>query len=351
MRDYAGIYRPRRLSEVVGQIHIRRAISNLLRNFAATGEFPRLIVLAGPFGTGKTTLARILGSYLNCDKGPLQACLECANCKATLGGYNPDIWEVDAVSNSGVADMPQFTEWLNFTVRGRRKMLILDEAHQLSKKAWDSLLKLIEDGSQRATIVCCTTDVQKIPDTILSRGQQLKLLKLSHEDLISVAKRILTAEGIEVESEEVLSQLAKAAAGHARDVAKLIQTAQLYSDNPQRIELKAIDLMLGTFERQDALEFLQACLDKRRDQISDLIAKHFHNPDDFCNSVMQLLEHDLYLRSVMMKPNLQASDTDITGLLALFEDTVHHLKFNRTLAALRVGFERWLLPNGAVCMG
>lgn len=345
MRDYTSIHRPRRLAEVVGQLHVKRAASNLLREFAANSFFPRILVIVGPYGTGKTTVGRILSSYINCEQGPLKACLECESCKAVAGGYHPDVWEVDAASNSSVNDIPQFKEWISYKVRCRRKILILDEAHQLSPKAWDSMLKVAEDGTQQATIVVCTTEYEKLPETIQSRSTIiLKLLKHNPQDLKALAEKVCRVENIQIDSDETLMQLVRNADGHARDIVRNLQAAQLYSRQVGLIDAEAVESMLGLTETAKARRFIQAALQKDKPGMLSVLDETYLIGDDFCNTVLELLRHELFLRSVLSKnPQFEGATGDALRLLGMVEDTRHRLRFGDSLATILVAYERWLL--------
>lgn len=340
-------YRPRKISEIYGQLHIKRAISNLLKTFSTRGEFPRSIILCGPYGTGKTTLARIIARYANCDKGPLTACGECESCQLFEKEESPDFWEVDAVSYNSVEDVPIFKEWISFTVRGRKKFLVLDEAHRLSGTAWDALLKVIEEGDENVCFVMCTTETHKIPATIVSRSQQLKLFKLGAQELADLGRRVADKEGITIESENALMNLVRKSDGHARDLVKFLESALMYGDNPKVISEEAVNIMMDIQMTDVADACLRAALSENREEVIKQVEQQYYRSQDFCHSMVELLRQEIYLRSVLAK-NLRFGDyktKNILTLLSMLEDTCYRMGLGETLTAFYIGYERWKLGH------
>ena len=338
-------YRPKKISEIYGQTHIKRALSNILKTFSKSGDFPRSIIFSGPYGTGKTTIARILARYTNCKEGPLSACGKCESCTSFEKERNPDFWEVDAVSYTSVEDVPIFKEWISFNVRGRKKFLVLDEAHRLSATAWDALLKIIEEGTENVCFVMCTTEDEKIPSTIISRSQHLKLFKLGAQELIELGKMIIEKEGIGIESENSLINMVRKSDGHARDLVRSIESALLYSEKENYITDDAVNIMLDIVSNQRMDACLRAALSRKKEEIIDILAEEYAYSQNFCRGLIELLRHEAYLRSILSKNSSfsEYKSKDILTLLSLLEDTCYRMKLGESLASFYVSYERWSL--------
>lgn len=352
MKNLASTYRPKKISQLYGQKHIKLAMSNLLKEFSRSGEFPRCMIITGPWGTGKTTISRMILRYLACQNGPLTACNECESCKALDIDQNPDYYEIDAASHNGVEDVSMFMEWSSFKTRYKRRFLVLDEAHRLSKAAWDCLLKFLEDSTQNTTFVFCTTERDKIPPTIISRAQaELKLLKIRPEDLLLLAREICEKEKITFESEEGLSNLIRRADGHARDLLKFIEQAELYGiEDPSKgryITNDAVYLMLEIYDIQTAKATLHAIFQKKKEEIVSIVQSKFTTSDYFVKSILELLRHELFLRSMLQTETefKEAKLDEVVRLCGLLEDTINRLKLGESLSSLYIAYERWNHPE------
>lgn len=242
-------YRPQTFSEVVGQAHIIRT----LQNQVGSGSVAHAYLFTGGRGVGKTSVARILAKAVNCEskvkgfnsakamsdkqklkvKGsPNDACGVCSVCKQIEAGNFIDLVEIDAASNTGVDNIRDLIEHVKFAPsHGVFKVFIIDEVHMLSKGAFNALLKTLEEPPAHAIFILATTEIQKVPPTIISRTQRFDFKSLPVEDLMSHMKTILSQEKITI-SEEVLALIAAGAGGSARDCLSLLDKVLSLGNNP-----------------------------------------------------------------------------------------------------------------------
>ena len=224
-------YRPRTLSELIGQDVFVKTISNAIK----INKLHHAFLLTGTRGVGKTSSARILALSLNCEKyktPTLTPCLECDCCKAILNGANSDVVEFDAASNTGKDDIHEnIIDKINFApMISRYKVYIVDEVHMLSKSAFNALLKTLEEPPERVKFVFATTEVNKVPITILSRCQKFYLKNVAEETIFLHLKDICNKENISFE-ESGLRLIAKYANGSVRDSLSLLDQAITIGEN------------------------------------------------------------------------------------------------------------------------
>lgn len=246
-------WRPRRFSELVGQEHVVRALSNALD----TGRMHHAYLFTGTRGVGKTTIARILAKSINCEQGmSAQPCGECAICQAVDAGRFVDLLEIDAASNTSVDDVREVIENAQYApARGRYKVYLVDEVHMLSKSAFNALLKTLEEPPPHVEFLLATTDPQKLPATVLSRCLKFDLKRLLPEQIDAQLRHILDAEAI-THDDDSLAELARAADGSLRDGLSLLDQALAYGDGG--LQAEPVRSMLGTVERNRLAEILDA---------------------------------------------------------------------------------------------
>src|SRR5512147_1998631 len=208
-------WRPQRFDEVVGQ----QAVTRTLRNAIASGRIAQAFVFAGSRGCGKTTTARILARALNCVKGPTaDPCGECDACIEIAQGRDMDVMEIDAASHTGIDNIREVViAGLSVApVRDRYKVFLIDEVHQLSTSSFNALLKSIEEPPAHVVFMMATTELHKIPDTILSRSQVFEFKTIPTKAIAEQLRRIADAEKIDI-PDAALGLIARAAEGSMRD--------------------------------------------------------------------------------------------------------------------------------------
>ncbi len=244
-------YRPKRFSDVVGQTHIVKT----LRNAVLAGAPAHAYLFCGSRGLGKTTLARVLARALNCEnlQNNAEACMECRTCREIEAGSFLDMLEVDAASNTGVDNVRALIDTIHFQpTSGKYKMYIIDEAHMLSKGAWNALLKTLEEPPAKTVFVLATTETAKVPATIHSRAQNFTFSRFSTLELEEQLALVLGQEKKQV-APEVLSLIAKQANGGMRDALTLLdQVLSLGEDS----SVTEVEKLLGLTNRQILIELL-----------------------------------------------------------------------------------------------
>jgi DNA polymerase-3 subunit gamma/tau len=207
-------FRPQTFDELVGQDDVLQSLKKALEQ----RRVPHAFLFAGSRGVGKTTSARILARCLNCERGPTaEPCGTCAACRSILDGSNPDVMEIDAASNRGVDDVRRLRESIGFaTMQSRYRVVILDEAHMMTKEAFNAFLKTLEEPPPQVVFVLATTELHKVPETIRSRCQVLLFHRVGEPDLQRRLRSIADKEGVAV-PDDVLAEIAAAVKGGVRD--------------------------------------------------------------------------------------------------------------------------------------
>src|SRR5574338_428600 len=259
-RVLARKYRPQTFGELVGQ----EALVQTLTNAIETGRIAHAVILTGVRGIGKTTTARIIARALNCvgpdGKGGPTAhpCGVCVNCRAIADDRHVDVIEMDAASRTGVDDMRELIEGVRYKpVSARYKVYIIDEVHMLSKSAFNALLKTLEEPPEHVKFLFATTEVNKVPVTVLSRCQRFDLRRIPAEKLAAHFTEVSAAEGVEIEP-EAIGMIARAAEGSARDGLSILDQAIAHGGGA--VTAGQVRDMLGLADRGRIRRLLQVVL-------------------------------------------------------------------------------------------
>ncbi|MDY3562710.1 DNA polymerase III subunit gamma/tau [Gemmata sp. JC673] len=287
-------YRPQQFSELIGQEHVAGALVNALKS----GRVAHAYLFTGARGVGKTSAARILAKALNClktDKATPTPCDECDSCRAVMTGDDVDVLEIDGASNNKVEEVRDLRQNVGFRpARGRYKIYIIDEVHMLSTSAFNALLKTLEEPPEHVKFILATTEVQKIPITILSRCQRFDFAHVGPGKIFEQLKRIVEREGHQAD-DDALRLVARRAAGSMRDSQSLLD--QLLASSSGPLTAEQVTAVLGTAGDDRVIELAKAILANDPKTALDRIAEWVERGLQIGELIDQVVE---YWRALML---------------------------------------------------
>lgn len=270
-------YRPQTFEDLLGQDALVQTLTNAIQN----NHLHHAYILTGIRGVGKTTTARLIARAINCTGpdgkgGPtIHPCGECENCKAIAADRHIDVIELDAASKTGVDDMREILDGVRYKpTMARYKVYIIDEVHMLSKSAFNALLKTLEEPPAHVMFIFATTEIRKVPVTILSRCQRFDLQRISIETLVKLFHKVLTAENIEAE-DEALHAVARAADGSARDGLSMLDQAIVLGNG--KIDAETVKNMLGLADRQQTFSMYEKLLEGNVAEVLQILHQLYTN--------------------------------------------------------------------------
>src|SRR5881227_3196193 len=307
-------YRPQTFADVVGQEAVVRTLTNAIEQ----DKVRQAYLFAGPRGTGKTSMARILAKSLNCAHGPTPTPDNtCHACVSIANGSSLDVVEMDAASQRGIDDIREIRERVVMQpVEGRYKVYILDEAHQLTDAAFNALLKLIEEPPPHLVFVFCTTDLSKMLPTVRSRCQTFAFSRPRLPELVQLLRRV--AEGEEIEAPDAaLSLVARSARGSYRDAVSTLD--QLAAATEKQVTVQSVLQLLGAVEEEALFRLCDLVVDRDTAGALTFIEELSEQGQDLGRLVTDLLEH---LRHLMLVQHMG----EVPDTLPMTEETRERLR-------------------------
>lgn len=287
------VWRPGTFSEVVGQNHISLTLKNAVLQNRVTHAY----LFSGPRGTGKTSLAKIMGKALNClDLHDGEPCNKCLNCQGINEGSFLDYFEIDAASNRGIDEIRDMREKVKFIPsQGRTKVYVIDEVHMLTNEAFNALLKTLEEPPQHVVFILATTEPHKIPLTILSRCQRYDFKKIYEEGIKNRLLEIIEIEKLSVE-DKALDLIVKKAEGGMRDAISILDQGISSSGNDQ-LTLEDIEDILGTLNEEQLFNVFSGTFNNNPEEIFSALDKYLSEGKDIKQIVKDMAD---YLREIII---------------------------------------------------
>ena len=323
-------YRPQNFEDLLGQDALVQTLTNAIEN----NRLHHAYILTGIRGVGKTTTARLIARALNCTgtdgKGgaTIHPCGECDNCKAIAAGRHIDVMELDAASHTGVDDIRELLDSVRYApTNARYKVYIIDEVHMLSKGAFNALLKTLEEPPAHVMFIFATTEIRKVPVTILSRCQRFDLQRLSVETLKGLFTKILKNENIPAE-EESLEIIAKAADGSARDGLSLLDQAIVLSNGDIKTDI--VKKMLGLADRSQTLALYEKLIKGDMEAVLADVAEQYKNGA----TPMIILQDLINITHDIAKVKIVPQELSATTLSEIEKETFATLSTSCSLAIL-----------------
>ena len=294
-------YRPQNFDDLIGQDVVVETITNSI----IANKVPNAYLFTGIRGVGKTTIARIVAKALNCSNGIENKCkVKCDNCDAITNSNHIDVLEIDAASRTGVDDVRELIEFSRYgPTSSKYKIFIIDEVHMLSKQAFNALLKTLEEPPEYLKFIFATTEIKKIPVTVISRCQRFDLSRIRSSELFNYIKKIKDKEGGKI-TDEALKLIVKISEGSVRDALSLLDRALLTLNPKTELDLKSAQKIFGFFDKSQLIDLFEFILKGDEIKVIEIYRKIYDQgvePKIFINDFLELLYYFKNIESLTLE--------------------------------------------------
>ncbi|MCS6304500.1 MAG: DNA polymerase III subunit gamma/tau [Nitrospira sp.] len=312
-------YRPGTFDDVIGQPHVVQTLMNAV----STKRIAHAYLFSGTRGVGKTTVARILAKALNCEQGPTShPCNTCENCREIVQGNSVDVIEIDGASNTSVDDVREIRENVKFTpFRGQFRVYIIDEVHMLSNSAFNALLKTLEEPPTHVVFIFATTEIHKIPATILSRCQHYNFRRIARTEIIERLRHVAAQDQLTLEEQSFVA-LARTSEGSMRDALSLLDQAVAYGGKV--ISHTDLELLLGAVPQELVQELIRAIMAQDSPAALASLANLLDRGHDLRAFCAEVVEH---IRNLLVAAVVPGT-AELRGLIETSEDDLNQLSMN-----------------------
>ena len=308
-------YRPQTFDDLIGQEVVAETILNSIK----AQKIPNAYLFTGIRGVGKTTIARIVAKSLNCTNGLENKCkVKCINCEAITNSSHIDVLEMDAASKTGVDDVRDLIEFSRYgPTSSKYKIFIIDEVHMLSKQAFNALLKTLEEPPEYLKFIFATTEIKKIPITVVSRCQRFDLSRIKSSELFEFIKNVKDRENGKV-SDEALKLIVKISEGSVRDALSLLDRALLSLDEKKELDLNTAQKIFGYFDKSQLINLFELILRGEEDKVIKIYRKIYDQgvePKVFINDFMEILYYFKNINSLSLEStNFSLNDEEFSKI-------------------------------------
>ena len=315
-------YRPQNFSDLIGQ----DVIAETIKNSIIEGKTPNAFLFTGIRGVGKTTIARIVAKSLNCLNGIDKFCTKnfCENCSSIANSNHIDVLEMDAASKTGVDDVRDLIEFSRYgPTSSKYKIFIIDEVHMLSKQAFNALLKTLEEPPHYLKFIFATTEIKKIPITVISRCQRFDLMRVKSSELFRFVKNISLKENAKV-SDDALKLIVKISEGSVRDSLSLLDRGLLSVQNGKELNLNKAQEIFGYFDKSQLIEIFELILKGQEKKVIEIYRKIFDQgvePKIFINDFLELIYYFKNIESLTIEStNFSLNDEEFLKIKAISQN-------------------------------
>ena len=309
-------YRPQIFDDLIGQEVVAETIINSIK----ADKVPNAYLFTGIRGIGKTTTARIVAKALNCLNGIEKMCIDnlCENCQSIANSSHIDVLEMDAASKTGVDDVRDLIEFSRYgPTSAKYKIFIIDEVHMLSKQAFNALLKTLEEPPSYLKFIFATTEIKKIPITVVSRCQRFDLSRIKSSELLDFIKKIKDKENGKV-TDDALKLIVKISEGSVRDALSLLDRALLSLDNDKELDLNSAQKIFGYFDKSQLIDLFELILRGEEEKVIKIYRKIYDQgvePKIFLNDFLELLYYFKNINSLTLEStNFSLNDEEFNKI-------------------------------------
>jgi DNA polymerase III subunit gamma/tau len=315
-------YRPQTFDDLIGQ----DIVADTITNSVVANKIPNAYLFTGIRGIGKTTTARIVAKSLNCLNGIKNLCNErlCENCEAISNSNHIDVLEMDAASKTGVDDVRDLIEFSKYgPTTAKYKIFIIDEVHMLSKQAFNALLKTLEEPPEYLKFIFATTEIKKIPITVVSRCQRFDLSRIKSSELLDFIKKIKDKENGNV-TDDALKLIVKISEGSVRDALSLLDRALLTLGNDKELDLNSAQKIFGYFDKSKLIDLFDLIFQGKINEVLDIYRKIYDQgvePKIFINDFLELLYYFKNINSLNAEStNFSLNDDEFSKIKKISEE-------------------------------